>query len=825
MWFERKNKGEVQNTSFLNEEGEENKEIEGEGINIIKHNQEISMGKLINRVEDVTSTIDGLLYSINQISNTVDNQFLFVSRIIEEIKGHTSLWHKLNDNILGSSEEANKTIKVVEEGNSTILNSLNSMKEIIDSVTYIKNQVLDLNDKFQSINMISDAIKTISNQTNLLALNAAIEAARAGEYGRSFSVVAGEVKKLSEQSKDFANNISDILKDVNFSVENTLNAIKESDDKINIGIELSTKTKSTFSGISSAVEKTKGIIGDMNELIEGQLSSVESLNTISEDINEYAEKSLSIVETSLMSAEFVKSALKSLKDFSIELKEENNILLETLNSIKNKSYSVNTSLNIGENALRTLDPVYAFQLGEVILYQSIYSTLVVQKYSPDVFPGIAKSWYLEEDNLTWIFKLRKNIKFHDGSVLKAKDVKFSFERVLNPKTKCNDSSVLDSINGADRYMEGKDNHIEGITVIDDYTLKITLSYCYPEFLMNLAQPSCAIFSENAYKTKGVLTSCGAYKLEKIDDRIITIKGFEEYYGGKPYIDTINIDTKEFDLKEVLKAEKFDFLRSTGDWEVLKEYEDNDDYNIVYYNNLSTRLGFLNLNRNNIFSRDKRVRQAINYCINKNNIITKCLLGFGTKCTSIFPRGMYKSENVVYEYNVDMAKKLLKESGYNSSCDIFQIGVKEGYKDDDRDIVTNIIKDIESTGIRVEKVEIPKAKYLTNEGFSKVDMIIVSWTADTGGLDNFTQALFNMSTSYFKTGYFNESVVELMKEARRTVNPKKRMDIYEKMNKDILEDAPFLFIANIKSALIYSNKLKELTISTLDRFVFDDISLK
>ncbi|MEW8956623.1 ABC transporter substrate-binding protein, partial [Clostridium sp.] len=628
MWFEKKNKGKLEIINSVKEEENKHNKLYGDNINIIKHNQEISMGKLISRVDDVTSTIDGLFYSINQISNTVDNQFLFISKVIGEIKGHTTIWHRLNDNILGSSEEANNTIKVVEEGNTTILNSLNSMKEIIDSVTYIKDQVLDLNEKFQSINIISDAIKAISNQTNLLSLNAAIEAARAGEYGRSFSVVAGEVKKLSEQSKDFANRISDILKDVNFSIENTLKAIKESDDKINIGIESSTKTKTAFNEISSASEKTREIIGDMNELIENQLSSVDSLNTISEDINEYAEKVLSIVETSLMSAEFVKSALDSLKDFSVELRRENTILLETLNSIKGNGYTLNTSLTLGENALKELDPVHAIQLGETILYQNIYANLVVQKYSPDVFPGIAKSWHLEDDNLTWVFKLRKNIKFHDGSILKARDVKFSFERVLHPRTKCNDSSVLDCIYGADRYIEGKDNGIEGIKCIDDYTLKITLSYCYPEFLMNLAQPSCSIFSENSYKNKGKLIGCGPYKLDSINNGIITLKGFNDYYGGSPYIDTINIDTNDFDLKEALENEKFEFIRSTGNWDVLKEYENRDELNVIYYNTLSLRMGFFNLNRNNIFSKDKRVRQAINYALNKDNVIKKCLLGSG-----------------------------------------------------------------------------------------------------------------------------------------------------------------------------------------------------
>ncbi|MEW8955674.1 ABC transporter substrate-binding protein, partial [Clostridium sp.] len=198
---------------------------------------------------------------------------------------------------------------------------------------------------------------------------------------------------------------------------------------------------------------------------------------------------------------------------------------------------------------------------------------------------------------------------------------------------------------------------------------------------------------------------------------------------------------------------------------------------------------------------------------------------GAKCTSIFPRGMYKSEEVIYEHNINKAKELLKESGYNPSKDIFEITVSEGHKDSDEDVITNIIKDLEIVGIKSEKVYVPKAKLLTNEGLRKGDIIVANWAADTGGLDNFVQALFNMNTSYFKTGYLNENVMELMQEARKVVNPKKRMALYDEINEKILEDAPILFIANIKSALIYNNRLKDLRISTLDRFIFDEIALK
>ncbi|SFA76364.1 ABC transporter substrate-binding protein [Clostridium frigidicarnis] len=798
--------------------------VENENICIIKGNQRVSMGKLINKVDDVNSTMDGLLYSINQISLTVDTQFDVISKIINEIHGFTGVLNKLNGNIGNSSEEANNTIKVVERGNNIILDSLKSMEDIINSAKYIKEEVIDLSKNFQSINHISDAIKDISSKTNLLALNASIEAARAGEYGKSFSVVAGEVKNLSEQSKGFADEITKILKEVNNGIENTLNAIKKSDEKINIGIDSSNKTKETFKDISDASKKSKVIITEMNKVIEEQLVSVDSINVISEDIQVYAEKIISIVETTLMSAEFVKNSLETLKIFSEKVKEENINLLSFLKENEKRDFVLKSKVKISSDFIEKRDPIYLIQVDESSIYQNVCSTLVQQRYSADVFPAIAKNWNLEEDNLTWVFKLRKGVKFHNGVELTSTDVKFSLERLLNPKSKSNYKYLIDCIEGADEYIGGVCNDVKGIKCIDKHTIKIKLKYAYTELLMNLSQPICAIFNEKEYLNNKKLVGCGAYEIDKIDNEAIYLKSFKEYYGGESYIDNIKLVYDDIDVKEELSNNKLDFIRCDGLYELIEEFKNNDSFNWTSFNTLATKIGIFNLKRKDIFAK-KEIRQALNYAINTEKIIKNCYLGLASKYGSIFPKGMYNTSDVIYDYNVTKARNLLKTGGYNSSIHTLEIGVEQSFKDDKTEVITNLVEDFENVGVKTKLITMPRNILLSNEGLEQCDLIVATWAADTGGVDNYLQSLFNMEASYFKMGYYNKEVISLMSQSKTCINPKKLRKFHDKINELILADAPMLFICNIKSAVIYSDKLKDLNVTVLERLLLDEVCLK
>ncbi|WP_010299166.1 methyl-accepting chemotaxis protein [Clostridium senegalense] len=442
--------------------------------------------KLNKRVDETYYSIDNLIKSISEINYAVNKQSSSILKVIDEFENYASLAEEVSASINSSSEQSKVTIETVENGMSSISKTITSMFEIIKSVDSIKSEVSNLNVKITNINDILIQMKQISHQINLLSLNASIEAARAGEHGRSFSVVATEVKKLANKSKDFVEIIENIILDINSSVSNTMKTIKNSDNSINIGIELAQKTTSSFNNISTATNNTESIIKEINNAIEEQLKSIDYISSCTNDMREVSDKTFSLVENAIVNSQFAKTSV----DGFINLCE--NIENKDICILNKPKTSIKTILNFNDEPL---DAAKAYSVDQATLGFNICSQLLVQRQHCDITAGIAKTWYLNEDNLTWTFKLRDNVKFHDGNILTSEDVKFSLERLYNSKTNSSNYWLLSPIEGADDFRNGKAQDISGIKILDKYTIMITLHNPYSGFLKNLTQPSCSIYEK------------------------------------------------------------------------------------------------------------------------------------------------------------------------------------------------------------------------------------------------------------------------------------------------------------------------------------------
>ena len=118
----------------------------------------------------------------------------------------------------------------------------------------------------------------------------------------------------------------------------------------------------------------------------------------------------------------------------------------------------------------------------------LYDSLIRYDIDGKVIPSLAQSWETPDDS-TLIFKLVDNARFHNGSPFTAKDVKYSFERVLDPKVGSPRTWVFEKVKGAKSFMEGRADAVEGIEVVDDYTVKITLEQPFAPFLSMLGMPA------------------------------------------------------------------------------------------------------------------------------------------------------------------------------------------------------------------------------------------------------------------------------------------------------------------------------------------------
>ena len=153
-----------------------------------------------------------------------------------------------------SAKGARQALSLAEDGTRSVQQTLQGMNGLRDKVDAIANQIVNLSEQTGQITTVSELVADLASQTNMLALNAAVEAARAGEQGKGFSVVAGEIRKLADQSKKSADKINALAEDIQTAINKTVMVTDEGTKTVNEGIDLAQSTAATFAGVTDAIE-------------------------------------------------------------------------------------------------------------------------------------------------------------------------------------------------------------------------------------------------------------------------------------------------------------------------------------------------------------------------------------------------------------------------------------------------------------------------------------------------------------------------------------------------------------------------------------------
>lgn len=221
------------------------------------------------------------LESINEVSNAI----LQLSSNIQEVASSSNEMFRI-------SEEANEATFIGAKNVHRVVDQMSSISQSVDDLYLI---LLELDTKSKAIGKITSVITDISEQTNLLALNATIEAARAGEHGKGFSVVAEEIRKLAEQSKNSAILISETLNEIQDETNHAVSSMKNGTEKVKEGILLSNDVNHSFSTIEE-------LISTVADRIKSVSASMEEMTTVSSHIVKNTEEVKDIAETNAMAS-------------------------------------------------------------------------------------------------------------------------------------------------------------------------------------------------------------------------------------------------------------------------------------------------------------------------------------------------------------------------------------------------------------------------------------------------------------------------------------------------------------------------------------------
>ena len=433
----------------------------------------------------------------------------------------------------------------------------------------------------------------------------------------------------------------------------------------------------------------------------------------------------------------------------------------------------------------------------------------------NIIGDLAESWDISKDGTEITFFLKKGIKWHDGTPLTARDVKFTFKAILDPKNACPYAAS---------YQD-----IESIEIIDDFTVKFKYSKPYAPALSKLGT---AIIPEHIYRKEDLRTSklrrnpigCGPYIFKKWKtDQYIILESNKDYFEHRPYIDRT--------VTRVIPDQAVQFLELlTGgiDAMALNSYQyfyrtDTDKFKTNYkkYKYLSRGYSYIGYNLNDPLFRDRNVRKALSYAVNKDEIIKGVLMGSGEPCTGPFFRETpyYSTKAEAYKYDKEKAQQLLLEAGWQDTDGDeildkdgkpfkFKLITNQGNKERE-DIATIVQKEWKELGIDVDIQILAWASFL-NEFVDKKNFqaVILGWTLP---IDPDCYIVWHSASS--KKGglnfisYKNEEVDKLIVEGRRTFDVEKRIKIYNKIHEIIADEAPYTFLYFPYTRIAVSKRFK------------------
>lgn len=463
-----------------------------------------------------------------------------------------------------------------------------------------------------------------------------------------------------------------------------------------------------------------------------------------------------------------------------------------------------------------LDPAAVTDGESFTVTKNVFDTLL--DYGDDntnVQAALATDWNVSEDGLTYTFELLENVKFHDGTDFNADAVVFNFDRWMNGKEA--GFYYYQSMFGG---FKGDDGHvIKDVIATDDFTVEITLNRPQAPFLQNIAMNPFAIASPAAIEKFGdkfgenpVGTGPFVFQEWKRNDKIVLVKNENFWLEGYPKLDSViyrAIPDNSARLNALISGE-LDLVDGVSPNDV-QMIEDNADLQTMF--RPSMNVGYLGLTSNREPLNNKLVRQALNHAVPKQDLIDSFYAGQAEPAKNPMPPVIagYNDDIEPYEYDLDKAKALLKEAGYEDgfTMELWAMPVPRPYMPDGQKVAEVLKNNFAKIGVEAEIKTYEWATYLEKARAGEADSFLLGWTGDNGDADNFLYVLLDEDNigsnnyAYFK----NDEVHDLLIEAQSIPDLDQRNELYRQAQVIIHEEAPWIPLVHSNPALAAQNYVK------------------
>jgi dipeptide transport system substrate-binding protein len=477
----------------------------------------------------------------------------------------------------------------------------------------------------------------------------------------------------------------------------------------------------------------------------------------------------------------------------------------------------------------------------------IYNRLVeFRPGSTEVQPGLAEKWDVSEDGQTFTFHLRHGVKWHSNKSFKptrdfdADDVIFSFERQWH------DSNPYHKVSGGGYdYFNDMDlpKLLQSIDKIDPYTVRFVLNAPQAPFLADLAMDFATIQSK---EYADALLAAG--KPEQIDqepigtgpfefvayskDSTIRYRAFAQYWGPKAHVDSLVFAIAKDPAVRLAKLRanecQIAVYPNPADLESIRK-----DPNLQLQSQPGLNIGYLAFNNLKPPFTDKRVRQAINYAIDKKSILTAIYQGAGQPAKNLIPPTLWSYNDRIQDWPYDpaKAKALLAEAGFPEGFEttLWAMPVQRPYNPDARRMAELMQADLAKVGIKASIVSYEWGEYRKRVQNAEHGAALLGWTGDNGDPDNFFTPLASCAAARIGGGsaskWCNQDFEALIRQAVVTANPAERTKLYEQAQVIMHEEAPFYLVAHSVVFLPTRRNVVNFKMSPFGRMQFDAVDLK
>lgn len=440
---------------------------------------------------------------------------------------------------------------------------------------------------------------------------------------------------------------------------------------------------------------------------------------------------------------------------------------------KSSGKSVPQTLTIASTSkVVGLSPIMTNDSVSTAVISQIYETLFTRDPATMKIKPLLATSYETPNDTTWVIHLRKGVKFQDGTPFNAQAVKYTFDKIMNPKTAAPRASLLEPI--------------KSVTAKDDYTVVIKTKKPYGPMLADLCHANASIVSPTADKKQDLMkkpVGTGPFELaEYVPGDHVTLKANPNYWGGKPKLKTVT-------FKVVPEVNTILSLMQTGKVQMFEDPPAQQMSHLKSMSNISikqkqgTPVYYLGFNMTKKPENNLKFRQAVSYAINRDAFIKQQLKGLGVRSDSIIGPKVFgyekDAEKAGYDYNPAKAKQIIKQNGWKGVKVNLLVANTPEYKQ----MATVVQEELKQVGITAKIQMMEWGTFLDVTSKGNFGMTFLGWTNSTGDGSELLYPNLDSDNigSSNRMRYSNSKVDALIQKSRTTVDQQKRKDYLNQAN--------------------------------------------